>query len=231
MTPSINVRGHSQPECLGAAVEHGSDGRSPRLGRPPLTDIRRVQILDAVENCIVEYGLAGTTVERIAHHAGLSRSAVNHFVGSKDEVIDAALARSVGRLSNQFRDGLGVTPPAERIERFVEIAVDPDRPGRTLAIILVDEVTSVAHRNEHARAHLAGLYAEVEGLVRDIVMDRYPDASPERVAMTAEALVLLLREADRVRTLEVCSAPQDMPRRAKAMASALLTGFEAFDAA
>ena len=196
-----------------------------RPGRPPLTELRQEQILDAVEGCIVEYGLAGTTVDRIAVRAGVSRSAVNHFVGAKDEVIDATLARSVRRIRDQFVGLAADTAPADRLEAFLQFVLEPERPGRRHILVLMDEVISAAYRDETARRQLAALYAEVEEVIGGYVAARYPNVPPDRIPLVAEALVLLLREFDRVRTLEACRSPEDMPRRARVMVDALLAGF------
>jgi AcrR family transcriptional regulator len=203
-----------------------NEAQQPRLGRPPLTEVRQEQILDAVEECIVEYGLAATTLDRIARQAGVSRTAVNHFIGTKDEVIDAALARSVGRIRDQFRNLAVDAPGPERFERFLQLVFDPDRPGRRHVLVLMDEVISVAYRDEVARNHLTEMYADVEDVVGGYLADRYPDIPTEQMPLIAEALVLILREFDRMRTLGVCASPEDMPRRARIVVDALLAGFK-----
>ncbi|MGO2634172.1 MAG: TetR family transcriptional regulator, partial [Galactobacter sp.] len=43
------------------------------MGRPSVGPQRRAQILDATVECISEFGIVATTLERIAEKAGMSR--------------------------------------------------------------------------------------------------------------------------------------------------------------
>lgn len=196
----------------------------PRVGRPPLTEVRREQILEAVEQCIVEYGLAATTIDRVAGTAGVSRTAVNHFVGTRDELIDTALARSVGRIREVFAAIAAEYPPEEQLDRFVDFVVGPDE-DREHILVLVNEVITVAHRDETARSHLADMYADVEALVGGYIASRFPKARDDQIPQIAESIVILLREYDRIRYLRTARAPEDLPRRMRAAFDALIRGY------
>lgn len=56
----------------------------------------------------------GTTLDRIADEAGLTRSNLAHFVGNRDEIIDAALERSVTRFTELMRAQVADLPPRSR---------------------------------------------------------------------------------------------------------------------
>ena len=64
------------------------------MGRKSMVAIRRAEIVDAVQRCIVRKGLASTTMADVAHEAGMQRSAISHFLGSRDDVVAAAIERS-----------------------------------------------------------------------------------------------------------------------------------------
>ena len=42
------------------------------MGRPSLTEVRTVEILDAFERCVARYGLEGSSLERIAEDGDFS---------------------------------------------------------------------------------------------------------------------------------------------------------------
>ncbi|UOQ55956.1 TetR family transcriptional regulator [Leucobacter allii] len=57
------------------------------MARPSVADERREQIIDATLRTIVEHGISGTTLDRIADAAGMSRGHVRHFVGNRDQLL------------------------------------------------------------------------------------------------------------------------------------------------
>ncbi|MGH3225487.1 MAG: TetR/AcrR family transcriptional regulator, partial [Streptosporangiaceae bacterium] len=59
---------------------------------------RREQILDAVTRCVAEYGLEGTTLERVAEASGFSRGHIRHYVGNREEM----LAKCEDRLASHY---------------------------------------------------------------------------------------------------------------------------------
>ena len=64
----------------------------PRSARAQRT---RQRLLDAAGQCFAESGFAKTTVEEIAHTAGVSKGLVYHHFRSKDEVLRSVLERTL----------------------------------------------------------------------------------------------------------------------------------------
>ena len=64
------------------------------MGRKSMVGIRREEIVDAVQRCIMTHGMADTTMAKVAEEAGMKRSAVSHFLGNREAVIAAAVERS-----------------------------------------------------------------------------------------------------------------------------------------
>ncbi|QAB18214.1 TetR/AcrR family transcriptional regulator [Leucobacter muris] len=57
------------------------------MARPSVADERREQIIEATLRTISEHGISGTTLDRIADAAGMSRGHVRHFVGNRDRLL------------------------------------------------------------------------------------------------------------------------------------------------
>lgn len=51
----------------------------------------RLRVLEATTECLVEYGYAGTTTAAVQSRAGVSRGALMHHFGSKNELLVAAV--------------------------------------------------------------------------------------------------------------------------------------------
>jgi AcrR family transcriptional regulator len=185
-----------------------------KVGRPSVAGARKEQILDAVEATVTECGLENTSLQRIADRAGVTRSAIAHFVGNRDDVIDAAATRSVGRIRAEFEAALRETPPEDRVNRFIDMVFSRGRRDRKAVLDLNDELVALAHRHPHAREKLAELYTAFEDMVQDMLGDLHPEADDEQVATVAATAVLLLREADRVAAVGLTLHPDLIEARA-----------------
>lgn len=72
------------------------------MGRPSRAGERKDQILRAAARSIVRHGLADLTLERIAEESGLSRSHVRHYLGNRDELMQAVWEH----VMTPYRDGI-----------------------------------------------------------------------------------------------------------------------------
>ena len=188
--------------------EAGSRG----VGRPSVVAERGRQILDAVEECIVTHGLAGTTLNRIADEAGLTRSNLAHFVGNRDEIIDAALERSVTRFTEQMQAQVADLSPEEQLRAFLDSALaGSDLVARST--VLMNELSAAAGHNEHARAVLRLALEGADSWIGGMVEARYPEASGDARDSVAALLPLVLRELDRDRLLDGVYGRDDYARR------------------
>lgn len=201
--------------------EAGSRG----VGRPSVVAERRRQILDAVEECVVRYGLAGSTLDRIADEAGLTRSNLAHFVGNRDEIIDAALERSVTRFTEQMQAQVADLPPEEQLRAFLDsVLAGNDEVRRSTR--LMNELSAAAAHNEHARAVLLSALERADSWIADLIEARYPEASSDVRGSVAALLPLALREFDRDRLLDGVYGRDDYTRRVGAAVEVLLEALE-----
>jgi AcrR family transcriptional regulator len=83
----------------------------------------RAALLDATIECLVEYGYAGTTLARVAEHAGVSRGAQTHHFPTKAELVAEAVRHVVRQQA------------AELIERVESLPAGPGRIDATLAMV------------------------------------------------------------------------------------------------
>ncbi|MBX3146054.1 MAG: TetR/AcrR family transcriptional regulator [Gemmatimonadales bacterium] len=62
------------------------------------SDAPRDRLIGATLECFERFGMEGTTVRRIADLAGVNVAAVNYYFGSKDRLVDEALAASLNQV-------------------------------------------------------------------------------------------------------------------------------------
>ncbi|MFB4348950.1 TetR/AcrR family transcriptional regulator [Microbacterium sp. CR_7] len=109
-----------------------SEMQSARRGRPGYDQQGILAVAVAAFN---EYGYDATSIGMLAERLGLSKSAIYHHFGSKDEILDRALDSALSSLEavveDQPRDAGGGA--AERLERVLRGAVH----------VLVDQLPAV----------------------------------------------------------------------------------------
>jgi len=81
------------------------------MGRKSLKAERVNEILDAFEHCLTKKGLQGTTLDNIAEEAGLARRMIRHYIGNREDLIDAAVERIIEKFTRSVFDTI------EKIER------------------------------------------------------------------------------------------------------------------
>jgi AcrR family transcriptional regulator len=72
------------------------------MGRPSLADSRRAQILDAYEECVLQFGMEARSLEAIADQAGIKRSVVRHYMGNRAELRRAFVERIISRATRAY---------------------------------------------------------------------------------------------------------------------------------
>jgi TetR/AcrR family transcriptional repressor of bet genes len=90
------------------------------MGRKPISEIRRQELIEAAYQLLITEGLPSLTVERVARQAGVSKGIIHHYFRDKKQLIEGALVHlstfpggvTFGRLKSAHT-------PAERIWAIV----------------------------------------------------------------------------------------------------------------
>jgi AcrR family transcriptional regulator len=155
-----------------------------RRGRPGL-DVTAV--LERSVELFIERGFDGTSMEDLAQHVGITKSAIYHHVPSKDALLGLALDRALSGLEDAAADTRAMDGPAlDRLESLMRRSVDvlvERLPYVTL--LLRVHGNSAVERDALTRRRRLDRFAA--GLVKDAVAagDLRPDVEP---ALTARLL-------------------------------------------
>jgi AcrR family transcriptional regulator len=194
------------------------------MGRPSLAAERREQILNAVTRCVGEYGLEGTTLERVAEASGFSRGHIRHYLGNREQMLE------------KFQQRLG----SIYVERMQEIgnAAEPGQRGAALVQFLfgkewapaadnaaINALMWTAARDEAVRSYLRATYLALERTVARALRADYPHAPAAECASTAYTLLCL---AFAHSTLLELSYPTARQRAVRAVAARLLDRLASF---
>jgi AcrR family transcriptional regulator len=154
-----------------------------------------------VEACIVEYGLAGTTLERIAEKSGLSRPLVRHHVGNRDDILSAAIDRSFQSYIDTVRE-FEKLPGQERLSAWLDVSVYPGGFPRE-AMVIFNELIAYAHHNEGVRERIQHGYEYLLSFLTGALTEMFPDADEQRVYETAIGIAHIGDQAERWASLGV----------------------------
>jgi len=142
-----------------AARVEGARAEAPR-GRPRSVEADRA-IAEAALDVLADQGIAGFSVEAVAHRAGVGKATVYRRFSGRDEVLAAAL--------DYLRDDLPTAPPQgsarERLEMVLEsirIPMMATRSGRIMAQVIS---ASAQHPD-----FLASFYERVLGPRRRVLL-------------------------------------------------------------
>lgn len=161
------------------------------MGRKSLAKQRREELLDAFERCIVQYGLEGTSLEQVAAEAGMTRSIIRHYIGNRDDLVDALIQRIItqyiARLEAEYAD-----LSSEQIIPYTLKTMFAQKQTVDLHDkIIIDVLMTAQDRYPRAKKMLAELYdALVKGFADDL-RRAYPKASKTQCRQVAYALICL----------------------------------------
>ncbi|WP_198174187.1 TetR/AcrR family transcriptional regulator [Mesorhizobium xinjiangense] len=82
---------------------------------------RRQDLIEATLDCVAEHGLEGATVRAIALRAGVTAGLIRHYFPGKEDLLQAAYATIVKRMTEQAKAALVMedSSPHRRLAAFV----------------------------------------------------------------------------------------------------------------
>jgi AcrR family transcriptional regulator len=114
------------------------NGRRPRGVEVSVASQRRRQIMQAVMDCITDYGLEHTTMRTVAQRAGVSTGTLAYYFQSKKDLVDAALLDASRKYMERFNVEKGGRAPSSlgrMVDRF--LSTDNSDAGFVLQMIEV----------------------------------------------------------------------------------------------
>jgi AcrR family transcriptional regulator len=172
------------------------------VGRPSLATVRRAELLDAVEACITARGVTGTTVAAVAELAGTQPSKVHHYLGSRSEMLTAAVARAVRRVEGLVVDALTNTPPDQRLAAQLDVLFGT---GLTSPEVnqLIDHLVAASYLDELIHGAVKAMYESFLAILVDSIDAAYPTAHPSRRRSTAIAILALAHASPTIDSLGI----------------------------
>jgi AcrR family transcriptional regulator len=192
-------------------------------GRPPRSDERRLQILEAFERCLARNGLPATTLDDVAREAGLKRAMIRHYVGNRDTLVREATEHLAAQYRARAAQALDVEGDAVDVDALLDFFFLGDFVlGMPEQDRVVDSLLAAAASDPEARASLRAMYESFDELVRKHLTRCMPSAEPDRLARVSWAIVCLAEQNTIMLGLEVSSRrSQELREIARALVDSL----------
>lgn len=144
--------------------------------------------MQATVSVVAHEGLAGVTFAKVAEAAGLQRTLVHQYFGSRDQLIGAFIDHAVSAIGTEILNRGSGQSLRERVRSVFATEAYRSREDLTVWI----ELVALSARDEEARRHLNVLWADrwLPALEAQL-SEAYPEASDDAVSTAAYSLACL----------------------------------------
>ena len=165
------------------------------MGRKSLAKERREQILDAFEVCIRKYGLDGSSLEKIAEEAGVKRAIIRHYIGNRDDLIEAAVSRIIEGFQAELTFAIESMTQEELIPALLDhLFCYEENEEISDYDTLTQALWATKDRDPHTHKQLLNLYHQFENLILDALQYVFPDTPIEQRQKVAFGIMCLAND-------------------------------------
>ena len=155
------------------------------MPRPSLKAQRTEEILEAFARCVGKFGLEGSTLERIAEEAGVKRTILRHYVGNRDDLIDALTESIVDFYNRQSADLFALLPARGGSDLLVDYLFSGDGALSIEMMLAAEQLIAAGDRYPTVRRDMAAWVTTFVGQVSDVIARDHPDASEDDLLAVA----------------------------------------------
>ncbi|MGB3697494.1 MAG: TetR/AcrR family transcriptional regulator [Gordonia sp. (in: high G+C Gram-positive bacteria)] len=156
-------------------------------------------LLDATMRCLVEFGYAGTTTQRIQEEAGVSRGALLHHFGSKTDLLVAAIHHiadirlaDVDVMVAEMGDG-----PQALVDMVAAMREAMTGPPFQAAL----ELWTASRTDDQLRVALLPAERRLGERIRTVFNEHSGISDPQRSTIAFESLMALIRGFELTRNM------------------------------
>lgn len=173
------------------------------MGRPSLAEQRKAEILDAFGRCVARFGLEGSSLERIAEEAGMRRSILRHYIGNRDELIEALAEKVITDYRSETQRMLEGLPASNRGKHLVNFLLPEKSMGTTEQLLVIEGLIGASATYPKVRKWVFGYIDYYVQLIADQLCILAPAAKPKTCWEAAYALVCISFNQESLQPLDL----------------------------
>nr|WP_260408228.1 TetR/AcrR family transcriptional regulator [Planomonospora venezuelensis] len=144
----------------------------------------------AAAQSVAAHGLAGSTQERIAAAAGMSRSHIRHYVGNRDQLIDALWDHVITPYFEAMHTALADSAPDARLRALVDFLFGPQM-ARNEDDLVIEALISGAMHDVRLRGRIYDSYGRLEREIAKTIREAVPGCESAESLQLAYALICM----------------------------------------
>ncbi|MFT4217897.1 MAG: TetR family transcriptional regulator C-terminal domain-containing protein [Micropruina sp.] len=154
---------------------------------------RRDELIDVVWRLIVEDGLAGITIRRVAERSGWSSGAVRHYLPTREAILDAAAQRVAELIEERIKAVDASAPPLDALVAVLAAVLPTDEQIQRASLVWLAFVGQAA--SDAGLADAQGiLYRDLNQLLVELLtmlaaMGFQVDGGPASAAVELQAML------------------------------------------
>ena len=173
------------------------------MPRRDLTQERTAQILDAFERCVLQYGLEGSSLERVAEEAGVKRSILRHYIGNRSALISALVERLVEKYSRQLEQLVAYLPQKDRAQKLIAWLFSPAPSGVSEESLIFGKLIVEAGQYPEIQELLGQSMEEFIQLVATQLNLAFPQANRKNCWTVASGIIALYSNHEALTPLQL----------------------------
>lgn len=190
------------------------------MPRPSLKEVRSEQILVAYAKCIYQFGFEGATQEKIAKEAGVKRSIIRHYLGNREDMIDALIDYAEKKFDEEVGELMQSLPDQKRIDALIDILFDPRYASDENSAVMLQALVLVSGKYPEIGSKIVDWSSTLIGSVQSELRQTYPEASEDQIFQVAFGVVALCFNID---SFSQISIPQEWWSASKDAAYSLVS--------
>ncbi len=173
------------------------------MPRTSLKEIRSEEILTAFADCIVRFGLNGATQDRIAEAAGVKRTILRHYLGNRDDMIQALLNHVAQQFMADTNELIASLPNEDRVCALLKLLFDYEYAQQDNYALVIQALTNVSEQYPEINEKLMKIVDYfVEVLTREL-QQAYPIAQENDLFEVAIGIMGIYFSIDSLVPLDV----------------------------
>ena len=159
------------------------------MPRKSLKEVRSEQILATYATCIARYGFEGATQERIAEQADVKRSILRHYLGNREEMIDALIDHVGKDWKTQTEELVNALPHSRRVSVLLEFLFDKYYVVDRNSILILHALIAAAEQYPGINMMLIDWTNQLIQMVENELRLEYTDVADDLIFSVAFGVV------------------------------------------
>ncbi len=161
------------------------------MPRKSMAKQRREELLDAFERCIIKFGLEGTSLEQVAEEADMTRSIIRHYIGNREQLVEALIERIIRQYTEQLIATYGDLSPEQSLQYSLDEMFSEQETLNNRDKIIIDVLMTAQGRYPKAKKMLVQMFESLVQSFADDLRRMYPDAKKEQCRQVAYAIICM----------------------------------------